>query len=397
MIVQIIKNRLSLGLIVLFIFISAASPPGGNKSHAVLTGADQFDAYKALLENCRVGVIVNQTSRVGQVHLVDYLKENGIEVVKIFAPEHGFRGTAEAGEYVKGGMDSRTGLPIVSLYGRNKKPTEEQLSDVDVLIFDIQDVGARFFTYISTMHYAMEAAAAYGKAFLVLDRPNPNGFYVDGPLLDTAYRSFVGMHPIPIVHGLTIGELALMINGEKWLEKGRQASLTVIPVKGWSHKDSYSLPVKASPNLPNDLSVRMYPSLCLFEGTVISMGRGTLFPFQVIGFPDPSFGDFQFVPMNILGMATNPPYKGDTCYGIDFREVKNPPAFTLQYVIDFYAKAPDKSQYFVKFFNTLAGTDALRKQIEAGFTEEEIRESWIEDLADYKNMRKKYLLYPDYE
>ncbi|MFO7256543.1 MAG: DUF1343 domain-containing protein [Bacteroidota bacterium] len=355
-------------------------------------GAVQFDRYLPLLEGKRVALVVNHTSLAGDVHLADTLKSRGVNLVKIFAPEHGFRGTADPGEHIEDGVDRKLGLPVVSLYGNNRKPTSEQLTDVDVAVFDIQDVGTRFYTYISTLHYVMEACAENGKKVIVLDRPNPNS-YVDGPVLDTAFRSFVGMHPIPVVHGLTVGELARMINGEGWLAGGRTCELEVIPVNGWSRNDFYSCPVRPSPNLPNDQAIRLYPSLCFFEGTVISVGRGTQTPFQVIGNPLLVGMEYHFTPVSIEGMMKNPPFENQVCYGLDLRNVPVERRLNLQYVIDMYKAYPDKENFFTRYFNTLAGTDQLRKQIEDGLSEAEIRESWKEGLERYVEMREKYLIY----
>lgn len=360
-------------------------------------GAYQLNEYLPKLANKKVAMVVNHTSLIGSTHLVDTLLSRNVNVTKIFAPEHGFRGAADAGEHVKNETDLKTGLPIISLYGKNKKPFPDQLQDIDIIIFDIQDVGARFYTYISTMHYVMEAAAENGKKVLILDRPNPNGSYVDGPVLEKEFKSFVGMHPIPIVHGLTVGELAGMINEEKWLENGIKADIDIIKVRNYSHSDPYSLPVNPSPNLPNDLSICLYPSLCLFEGTAISVGRGTEIPFQIIGYPDKKFGSFQFTPRSIEGMAKYPVYENKTCYGIDFRD-KNPERkFSLKYLIDFYQLSTDKTQYFNNFFNKLAGNSKLKEQIEKGLSEDEIRKTWQPKLKEYKQMRKKYLLYQDFE
>ncbi|CAN5300636.1 DUF1343 domain-containing protein [soil metagenome] len=365
-------------------------------SSELLTGAEQMDLYLPKLENKRVALVVNQTSIVKDQHLVDTLLSKNVKIAKVFAPEHGFRGDADAGEHVKNSIDTRTQIPIISLYGDNKKPTAAQLADVDVIIFDIQDVGARFYTYISTLHYVMEACAEQNKQLLILDRPNPNGHYVDGPVLDMKFQSFVGMHPIPIVHGLTVGELATIINGEKWLPGGKECSLEIIKNQNYDHKTSYSLPVKPSPNLPNDQAIKLYPSLCFFEGTILSLGRGTHFPFQVIGYPDELFGDFTFTPKSIVGMAKNPPYENKTCYGLDLRNAELNENFTLKYLIDFYKLAPDKDKFFNAFFNKLAGNDKLQKQIKEGMSESEIKKSWENDLQAYKNMRKQYLLYPDF-
>ena len=370
-----------------------ASCKGQVHNENIFVGAEQLGEYLPLLEGKNVALIVNQTSLVGNTHIVDTLLSRGVKIKKVFAPEHGFRGEADAGEHVQSAVDTKTALPIVSLYGSNKKPTTEQLADVDVVVFDIQDVGARFYTYISTMHYAMEACAENNKAFIVLDRPNPNGHYVDGPILEPKYKSFVGMHPIPVVHGLTVGELALMINGEKWLENGLTSDLKVITVKNYAHNDTYILPVRPSPNLPNQQSIALYPSICFFEGTPVSLGRGTAFPFQAIGYPDPKFGDFTFTPISTPG-AKNPPLQNQLCYGKDLRKVEVKSGIDLQYLIEFYQKSEDKDKFFTNFFNLLAGTDELKKQIMAGMSEVEIKQSWQDPLVEYKSMRKKYLLYP---
>jgi uncharacterized protein YbbC (DUF1343 family) len=358
----------------------------------LMTGAQQLNLFLPDLTGKKIAMVVNHTSLVGTRHLVDTLLSHKINIRRIFAPEHGFRGEASNGETLKNEVDQNTGLPLVSLYGKNKKPTAEQLADVDLVIFDIQDVGTRFFTYISTMHYVMEACAENGKQVIVLDRPNPNGHYVDGPILKPAFKSFVGMHPIPIVHGLTVGELAQMINGEKWLAGGKTCNLKVIPVKEYTHQTEYILPVKPSPNLPNQQSVRLYPTICLFEGTQLSVGRGTDFPFQVIGAPDPSFGSFTFTPKD-LPYAKNPPHANVKCYGLDFRQ-DTLNHLSVQPVIDMYQKAPDKTKFFKPYFNTLTGTDQVRKQIESGMTEAQIKQSWQEELQAYRVMRNKYLLYP---
>jgi uncharacterized protein YbbC (DUF1343 family) len=370
-----------------------------NRSFAqqtVLTGAEQPDLYLPLLSGKKVGFVGNQTSIMPQSankHVVDFLLEKGIQVKKVFVPEHGFRGTADAGEKVGNSTDQKTGLPIVSLYGNNKKPSAAQISDLDVVIFDLQDVGTRFFTYISTMHYVMEACAEQGKKVIILDRPNPNAGYIDGPMLKPGFESFVGMHNIPIVHGLTVGELAQMINGEKWLKGGVKVDLEVIPVANWTHDLPYNLPVKPSPNLPSDLSIKLYPSTCLFEGTVISLGRGTHFPFQVYGYPDPKFGDFQFTPVSIDGMSKTPPLQDKLCYGVDLRGESMDHHFTLKYLLDAYSKSGMKEKFFNNYFNTLVGTDELKKQILAGKNEAEIRESWKAGIEAYKAKREKYLIY----
>lgn len=377
---------------------SAASLEVNEQDVPLQLAALRTEEYLPKLKGKRVGLLVNHTSLLPDgndyVHLLDYLLEHDVEVTAIFSPEHGFRGTADAGEKVESSIDPESGLPIVSLYGSNKKPEPEQLQDIDVLIFDMQDVGVRFYTYISTMHYAMEACAENDKEFMVLDRPNPHGHYVDGPMLDPEFRSFVGMHPIPVVHGLTVGELAQMINQEGWLADGAQCKLSVIPMANYTHDMPYTLPVKPSPNLPNQQSILLYPSLCFFEGTNISLGRGTPFPFQVAGYPQEHFGDFKFTPVSTPGAAKNPKHKGKTCYGVDLRNAPAPDRLDLSYLISFYQKFEDKDEYFIDYINLLAGTDKLKKQIMDGASEEEIRESWKTDLAAYEILREKYLLYP---
>jgi uncharacterized protein YbbC (DUF1343 family) len=376
--------------------LAVCAPQISFSQNAILTGAEQPALYLPLLQGKRVGFVGNQTSILPQSankHAVDFLLEKGIQVKKVFVPEHGFRGTADAGEKVDNSVDQKTGLPIISLYGNNKKPTSAQIADLDVVIFDLQDVGTRFFTYISTMHYVMEACAEQGKKVIIFDRPNPNGGYIDGPMLKPGYESFVGMHNIPIVHGLTVGELAQMINGEKWLKGGRKVDLTVIPVSNWTHSTAYNLPIKPSPNLPNDLSIKLYPSTCLFEGTVVSLGRGTYFPFQVYGYPDAKFGSFEFTPVSIDGMSKTPPHQDKLCYGVDLRGESMDHHFTLSYLLDAYNKSGMKEKFFNNYFNTLVGTDELKKQILAGKSEAEIRESWQAGLEAYKVKREKYLIY----
>lgn len=358
-------------------------------------GASRTDLYLPEIEDKNVGLLINHTSVLNEKHLVDFLMAQGVQIKAIFAPEHGFRGTADAGEHVKDNVDEKTGIPVVSLYGSNKKPTADQLKELDVVIFDIQDVGVRFYTYISSMHYMMEACAENGVKMIVFDRPNPNGHIVDGPMLDPGYKSFVGMHPIPVAHGLTVGELATMINEEGWLQGGIKCELLVIPMQNYQHSDAYSLPIKPSPNLPNDQSIMLYPSLCFFEGTQMSIGRGTHFPFQVIGYPDATFGEFTFTPVSIDGMSKSPRYENRVCYGVDLRSAPASVNLDLGYIIDFYKKWEKEDDFFTKYFNTLAGTDQLRKQIEAGLTEEEIRSSWQNGLKNYKALRKKYLLYKE--
>ena len=365
----------------------------------ILTGAEQPEKYLQIIENKKVGLVVNHTSRVGDVHLTDFLLRENVKIEKIFAPEHGFRGDASAGEEIKDGLDVKTGIQVLSLYGQTKKPTVAHLKNIDVMIFDIQDVGCRFYTYISTLHLVMEACAENNIPLVVLDRPNPNGDYVAGPVLKPGFESFVGMHPIPVVHGCTVGELAQMINGENWHKAGKKCNLTITPVLNYSHSDKYELPVPPSPNLPNYLSVRLYPSLCFFEATSVSVGRGTGFPFQVLGGLNKNLGDFQFIPKNIPGVAVNPLNEGKVCYGVDLRLLKEAPKFTLKFFIDFYNKYENKSDFITRenWFNLHAGNAALLAQIRKGKSEYEILEALKPELEKYKQIRKKYLLYPDFE
>lgn len=371
------------------------------KKKAIVLGAARFKEYLPLLKGKKVGMIVNQTSVVNDQHLVDILLEKKVNISKIFAPEHGFRGVADAGELVENGKDIKTGLPIISLYGSNKKPSPEMIQDLDVLVFDIQDVGVRFYTYISTMHYIMEAAAENNKAVIILDRPNPNGHYVDGPVLQEENQSFVGMHPIPIVHGLTVGELAKMINGERWLQDSLVCKLTVIKCLNYDHNTYYVPPIKPSPNLPNIRSIYLYPSLCLFEGTVVSVGRGTPTPFQIYGHPLYSKGKYQFTPEPTEG-AKNPRYNGEVCHGFslleesieDLRQAKK---IRLEYITGFHNCFPDKENFFNDFFPKLAGNDMLQQQLAQSTSIVNIQKSWENDLIAYKKLRKKYLLYTDFE
>ncbi len=380
-------------LISIFSFFLVNGCVSQKEDNSLQLGASQLEEYLPQLQGKKVGLLINHTSVVNGKHLVDYLLEQKVDIKKIFAPEHGFRGKADAGEYVNDNVDEETGIPVVSIYGKNRNPSADQMAGLDVVVFDIQDVGVRFYTYISSMHNMMKACAEYGLKMIVLDRPNPNGHIVDGPILDPAYKSFVGMHPIPVLHGLTVGELARMINGEGWLEDGKKCDLQVIPMKNYKHSDPYSLSVKPSPNLPNDQAVMLYPSLCFFEGTQMSIGRGTNFPFQVVGYPDSTFGDFTFTPVSIDGMAKHPKLQDQLCYGIDLREQAPLQKLDLSYVIDFYKKWHKEDDFFLKYFNTLAGTDQLRKQIEEGLSLKEIEASWQEGLDNYKEIRKKYLLY----
>jgi uncharacterized protein YbbC (DUF1343 family) len=368
----------------------------------VQVGATKMDEYLPSLKGKNVALLVNQTSTVLETHLVDVLLEKGISIKKIFAPEHGFRGQADAGEQVKDGKDAKTGIPLISLYGKNKKPTAEHLQGIDIVIFDIQDVGARFYTYISSMSYVMEACAENNIDFMVLDRPNPNGHYVDGPVLKKKYQSFVGLHQVPVVHGMTVGEYAQMVNNEGWLKGKIKCNLTVIKCENYDHKTFYELPIKPSPNLPNIRSVYLYPSLCFFEGTTASAGRGTNKQFQIYGHPDFKQGDFNFTPKSMPG-AKYPKFDGIECNGfdlttLDLKEFQEMGRLNLRYLMHFYENFENKKDFFLenKFFDTLAGSSTLRWQIINGKSEEEIRNSWQKDLVAFKKIRGKYLLYEDF-
>jgi len=371
-------------------------------SAQIITGAEQTNRYFPLLQHKKVAVCFNPTSVIGSIHLVDTLLSANINIVKIFAPEHGFRGEAEAGAVIQSAIDQKSGIPIISLYGKNKKPTPEQLRNVDIILFDMQDVGCRFFTYISTLHYVMEAAAVAKTVVLILDRPNPNGYFTDGPVLEEKYKSFVGMHPVPVVHGMTIGEYAQMINGEKWLEDNLVCELQIIECKNYTHSSRYSLPIKPSPNLGSDEAIYLYPSLCLFEGTDISLGRGTATPFQVFGHPDLTIGDYYFTPEPIKGVSENPPQKGKKCRGFNLTNeaksnLQGNNSVNLSYLITAYKHFPKEMKFFTSpdFFDKLAGNSTLRWQIINGRTEEEIRASWQPALDNFKKTRSKYLIYPE--
>lgn len=367
----------------------------------IITGADQTDLYLDYLKNKNIGMVINQTSVIGYNHVssLDSLVKLGIHITKIFGPEHGFRGNASNGATVNDTIDPKTGIPAISLYGKHYKPSPDDLKGLDLVIFDIQDVGTRFYTYLSTLHYVMEACAENHVELMILDRPNPNGYYVDGPVLDTAYRSFVGLDPIPVVHGMTFGEYAQMINGEGWLKNHVQCKLKIVKVANYIHALSYAPPIFPSPNLNTYRSVLLYPSLCLFEGTSISMGRGTVYPFQVVGHPllKGKF-DFSFTPVSIPGMSEDPPQKDKVCYGIDMRDfdidsIREVAKLNILLLERFYKAYPDKEHFFNGYFTKLAGNTQLEKQIKAGESEEKIRESWEPELSRYKIMRRKYLLY----
>lgn len=379
-------------------------PEGAFDGVEVQVGAERMEDYLSSLQGKKIALAVNQTSLVKGIHLVDTLFQTGIQLSKIFSPEHGFRGEADAGEKIVDAKDPKTGVPIVSLYGAKRKPAAADLKDVELVVFDIQDVGARFYTYISTLHYLMQACAENNIPLLVLDRPNPNGHFVDGPVLDTSlYRSFVGMHPIPIVHGMTIGEYALMVNGEGWLGKDLYCNLRVVKCMFYNHKIFYNLPVKPSPNLPNMHAIYLYPSTCLFEGTVASEGRGTDRPFQQYGHPDFPGGNTTFTPVSISG-ANKPKLEGKPCKGYDWSKVpidslRAAGRVNLSYLIEFYNQFPDKDKFFLPnlYFDKLAGGKTLREQIIAGLSEKEIRQSWDKELWEFTRVRKKYLLYPDFD
>lgn len=392
-------NRFLTYAVFLLVLSSGCSSQIAAQTEVLKTGASRTELYVPQIKDKRLALVVNNTSLLDGRHLLDTLLAREINVVKVFAPEHGFRGDADAGETIQSAVDKKSGVAILSLYGKSKKPSKESLADVDIVVFDIQDVGVRFYTYISTLKYVMEACAESNKPLIVLDRPNPNGDYIDGPVLDTLYSSFVGIVPIPVVYGTTIGELAMMINGESWLKGGVRCKLTVVPLENYVRSGIYPLSVKPSPNLTSLRSIRLYPSLCFFEATAISVGRGTNYPFEVIGFPNPQYGTFTFTPKSIVGMAKQPLQENKLCYGLDLRVGVEQERLTLKYLLDFYRLTPDKSTFFTteKFFNLLAGNAILLKQIKEGHSEEQIKASWQSDLDKYRLIRGKYLLYPDFE
>ena len=394
--------RVRVLLFVLFLFSGWVSQaqnlsPVLTNYDQIVTGDEQTSVYFPLLQGKRVAVVANQSSIIGKTHLVDSLLSSGIRVVRIFSPEHGFRGNKGAGEKVKNGRDVQTGLPVISLYGKHKKPTREDLQNVDVVLFDLQDVGVRFYTYISTMTLVMQACAENHVPLIILDRPNPNGFYVDGPVLKPGFTSFVGMHPVPVVYGMTLGEYARMVNGEHWLKDGVTCNLTVIPLKHYTRNMMVKLPVKPSPNLPDWKAVYLYPSLCFFEGTIVSVGRGTNKPFQIYGYPGMN-GNYVFTPKSTPGASLHPKLENKTSRGESLTAFaenyrKNPPQLHLQWLLKAYHELSGKHTFFNNYFDKLAGTDQLRKQIEAGFTEVQIRQSWQKDLKKFLKIREKYLLY----
>ena len=383
-------------IILLFgLLLASLSAPAQDR---IETGAEQTGRYLPLLEGRRVGIMTNHTGTVGRTHLVDTLRSLGVDIRVVFAPEHGFRGQADAGESVASYRDRKTGINVVSVYGSTKRPPDSIMQRLDVLLFDIQDVGLRYYTYLSSMHYLMEACAANGKQLIVLDRPNPNGFYVDGPVLEAKHRSFVGMHPIPVVHGMTLGVLARMIDGEGWLRDGLRCKLTVIPCRGYTHRSRYRLPTAPSPNLPNMRAVYLYPSLCFFEGTPVSLGRGTDFPFQAYGHPELQ-GDFSFTPRSNAG-AKNPPLKDKLCHGVDLRTSPSDERIwerevDLGYVIDCYRQLNLGEKFFTPMFDRLTGTDYVRQMILQGAGADRIKASWADDVERFKQTRKPYLLYEE--
>jgi len=394
-----LRNKTYLFTFILFflIFQTACSQ---NKSNYITPAAERFSVYKSLLKDKNIALVANQASLVGDQHLVDFLFSKNINLVKIFSPEHGFRGNADAGEKVNNGIDLITKLPIVSLYGKHKKPYVEDLQGINLVVFDLQDVGVRFYTYLSTLHYMMEACAENNIPLIVLDRPNPNAHYIDGPVLEDDCKSFVGLHPVPIVYGMTIGEYAKMINGEKWLNKGIHCELTVIPCENWDRNSIYKLPVKPSPNLPNYQSIQLYSSLCFFEGTVVSAGRGTDYPFQTYGHPLLTSTKFKYIPRSIAGASKNPKFKGHICGGedlrlIDIENLRDKKQLDLSFLLKAFSALNDKTEFFNSFFEKLAGTKELRQQIIQGKSENEIRESWQFKLDEFKLLRKKYLIYPE--
>lgn len=409
MLINVFKNTV---LFFVFILLSCGSNSEGKSTlkvksiepitqeRPIIIAANRIEDYLDDLKGKRIGIVANQTSVIfkknnqSYIHLVDSLLALNVTIKKVFAPEHGFRGTADAGEVVLDGIDTKTGLPIISLYGKNKKPSPEQLEALDLIIFDIQDVGARFYTYISSLHYVMEACAEQGIKLIVLDRPNPNGHYVDGPILEKEHSSFVGMHPVPVVHGMTMAEYAQMINGEGWLKNGVKCDLKVVKLHNYSHQKTYSLPIKPSPNLPNDQAINLYPSLCFFEGTNVSAGRGTDLQFQVFGSPflDNNYFKYEFRPEPNDG-ATYPKHQGEICYGMDLSTHDKLSYLNLEWLIEAYVATENKSEFFNAFFTKLAGTEKLRMQIEKGYTVNEIRKTWKTDIANFKRLRSQYLIY----
>jgi len=385
--------------IIVFIFFFQVELFCIESENKIIVGAERINKYKSLISGKSIALLVNHTSMLKNTHLIDTLSNLKFNIQKIFSPEHGFKGLEERGKSIKDDtliIDEKK-IPIISMYGKNRNPSEESMIGIEAVIFDIQDVGARFYTYISAMHNMMKICAKLNIDFIVFDRPNPNGNYIDGPVLDMKYQSYIGMHKIPIVHGCTVGELAQMIKGENWIEFSEKLNLTVIKVKNWDHNTIYKIPIRPSPNLPNQQSVLLYPSLCLFEQTIVSIGRGTDFPFQIIGHPNSSFKDFQFTPKSVLE-ESKPKLEGQLSNGIDLRRIKVKNELNIKYLIDFYHDLKDTNDdFFGQYFFRIAGNKTLENQIISGLSEEEIRLSWKNDIELYKKMRKKYLLYKDFE
>jgi uncharacterized protein YbbC (DUF1343 family) len=371
------------------------------EKNGIVPGAEQTNLYFDLLRGKNLGIVANQTSTLGNLHLVDSLQHAGCKIKCVFAPEHGFRGDSGNGDSINSSIDETTGIQIISLYGKHNKPDKNDLKGIDLVIFDIQDVGVRFYTYISTLQYVMEACADNDVPLLILDRPNPNGFYIDGPVLEPKYSSFIGMQTIPVVYGMTIGEYASMLDGEGWLKTSKKCSFTIIPVKNYTHKNMYQLPVPPSPNLPDMDAVYLYPSICFFEGTRISLGRGTNKPFRLIGFPDSLKDGITFIPMDLPGYSMNPPYKDTICSGQDLSGEGKPTALKktiqLHWLLEMYYRYPNKKKFFTSYFDKLAGTSKMREQILSNKSEDDIKRSWIKGIEDFKKIRKKYLKYPDFE
>jgi len=395
------EYKFKVKLLLTFVFTFYVASTKVLAQDLISVGAEQVSSYLPLLKNKKVALVGNQTSRVKGVHLLDTLVNLGVRVNVVFCPEHGFRGTGSAGEKIADDVDTKTGIAVKSLYGNSKKPAVKDLQNIDLVLFDLQDVGARFYTYISTMHYVMQACAEQNIAMVVLDRPNPNGFYIDGPVLQDSFASFVGMHKVPVVHGMTIGEYAQMINGEKWLGNNLQCKLTVINCKGYTHKSRYALPISPSPNLPNQRAVFLYPTLCFFEGTAISVGRGTSKPFQQYGHPLLLNSETSFVPKSSIG-AVNPPFMNEVCFGFDLSNSNDlsdsmEEGIQLDILINAYTNFPNKELFFNSFFKKLAGNDVLQAQIKQGFTAQQIKATWQIELIEFKQIRKKYLLYEDFE
>ena len=380
--------------VLLFVIVFPFSPSFCQKQ--IITGADQYEEYIPYLKNKKIGVVAHKATRITkekQAHLVNFLIEKQIDVKTIFAPEHGYEGRADDGNLLPDSNDKTTGLKIISLYGKTKKPLPKHLKGIDLIIFDLQDVGARFYTFLSTLHYVMEACAEANIPLLLLDRPNPNGHYVDGPVLNLKFKTFVGMHPVPIVHGMTLGEYAKMINGEGWLAENLKCELKIIKVKNYTHKTKYILPIRPSPNLPNSQSISLYPSLCLLEPTNISIGRGTEKQFQIYGHPNFPESKFTFKPNPNFG-SKNPKWNGETCFGVSLENLKVLNQLDLRWLIDAYNKLPKNNVFFKNSFERIAGNSQLREQIINNIPINEIRKSWEPELTNYKNMRKKYLIYP---